>query len=95
MALDKQEILKLANLAKLELSAEESKQYQEQLTEVLDYFQKIKELNLASIEASLSGAARINHQPRADQVKPSAPATIKQAVELKDNYLVTPAVFKK
>ena len=95
MALSKEEILKLANLAKLELSTAELNQYQHQLTEVLNYFSKLTELNLVTIEASLSGADNLEYQPRADQVQPSTPEVIKQAVELKDNYLVAPAVFKK
>lgn len=95
MHLDKKEIQKLANLAKLELTSEEVEEYQHQLKEVLDYVGKMQELNLATIEPSLTGVPTGEHQLRDDRPAASQPETIKQARELKDGYLISPAVFKK
>ncbi len=95
MGLDKKDILKLANLAKLSLTSEEVEQYQQQLKEVLDYVDKLKELNLSTIEASLTGIGHGQHQLRNDEASDSTPSVIKQAVNLQEGYVVSPAVFKK
>ncbi len=95
MSLDKKEVLKLANLAKLQLDSDEVEQYQHQLEEVLDYVDQLKDLNLATIEPSLSGVKAGEHQLRSDQVGVSQPKVIDQAAELNDGLMVSPAVFKK
>jgi aspartyl-tRNA(Asn)/glutamyl-tRNA(Gln) amidotransferase subunit C len=95
MSLSKEEIIKLANLAKLQLSPEEVKIFKDQLTDILGYIDQLKKLDLADTKISLSGAEEIDHQLRLDMVAESQPDTINQAYELKDNYLVSPGVFKK
>ena len=95
MSLSKEEIIKLANLAKLQLSHEEVKVFKDQLTDILGYVDQLKKIDLSDTEISLSGAEEIEHPLRLDIAANSQPDTIKQAHELKDNYLVSPGVFKK
>lgn len=92
MALDKKEIIALADLAKLALEDREIELYQEQLKEVLSYVDKIKELDLAKIKESLTGV-ELGVQPRIDKVKASQPDIIKQASKIEDSYVATPQVF--
>src|SRR3989344_888450 len=52
--LDEKEIKHLAKLAGLELTHEEIKKYQEQLSETLDYVENLKELNVSKTLATNS-----------------------------------------
>lgn len=95
MELDKKEIEKLADLAKLELSESEIETYKNQLAGVLDYVNKINELDLKSVKESLSGADDTSVGPRPDEVWASRPETILSAHNRKDSLVVAPNVFDK
>jgi aspartyl-tRNA(Asn)/glutamyl-tRNA(Gln) amidotransferase subunit C len=96
MKLDKKEIKHLADLAKLQLTSEEIATYADQLTDVLDFVDKINKLDLKKIKESLTGVDESDIvPPRPDQVEESDPEVIKQASELRENYLVAPNVFDK
>ena len=95
MGLDKAEIKKIADLAKLELSDSELETYQEQLASVLNYVNKINELDLKSVKESLSGTEDTLVGPRPDELKASKPETIKSAHSIKDSLVVAPNVFDK
>lgn len=95
MALDKKEIINLANLAKLELSEDEIKQYQNQLSDVLAYVEKINTLDLKDVKESLSGAEDNELILRPDEVVESQPEVIDQACSISDSYVATPQALKK
>lgn len=95
MALNKKDIQSLAELAKLNLSDQEVKDYTRQLDKVLAYFGKIKKLKLDKVKSSLSGAEDLPSVWRPDQAKASDNQLIKQAAKLEGGYLVAPNVFKK
>ena len=95
MALSKKEVLKLANLAKLDLSDEELATFGHQLTEVLDYFDQLKKLDLNKVDASISGVDQTALKLRLDQVKDSQPEVLQQSQQVEDDYLVAPQVFEK
>ena len=48
--LTEDEVKHVAKLARLDLSGEEMKKFQEQLSEILDYFEVLKELNTEKVE---------------------------------------------
>ena len=50
MALTKDEVLKIARLARLELSPDEVQTYGTQLSAILEYVEKLKKLNVEGIE---------------------------------------------
>lgn len=93
MKLSKEEIEKLADLAKLQLSDEEINLYQEQLKDVLTYVEKINELDLEKIKESLTGAEDSKLGPRPDKVEASQPEVIKQACQMEGEYMAAPKVF--
>jgi aspartyl-tRNA(Asn)/glutamyl-tRNA(Gln) amidotransferase subunit C len=96
MKLDKKQVKHLANLAKLELSAEELEIYADQLTDVLGFVEKINKLDLEKIKESLTGVDGSDTvPPRPDQAEESNPEVIQQACQLENNYLVAPNVFDK
>ena len=60
----------VAHLARLSLSAEEAAQFGAQLSHVLDYVEKLKEVNVDGIEPTAHAFPLIN-VTRPDQARPS------------------------
>lgn len=54
MSLTLEEVDHIADLARLELSAEEKMRYREQLSAVLDYFKDLQQVNTSDISPSFS-----------------------------------------
>lgn len=48
--IERDEVLKVANLARLELTAEEESQFTTQLGDILDYFEQLSELDVEGVE---------------------------------------------
>ncbi len=72
MALSLEEVRRIAVLARLELSPDEERLFQGQLSAVLDYVAQLNELDVSSVEPmthALAEAAPL----RADEVRPSLP----------------------
>ncbi len=106
MSLNKEEILKIANLAKLELSAEEIAAFPNQLSDVLAYFDKLTSLNLKNVEPFISELGFSDFSPtgeksggkyllRADEVGQSDASIKDQFVKVEDDYLVVPQVLAR
>ncbi len=60
----------IARLAHLELGEEEANLFSGQLGSVLNYMEKLKELNVDNIEPTMHGHGRVNAF-REDEVRPS------------------------
>lgn len=50
MKLSREQVLKIAHLARLELTLEEVERYSTQLSSILDYVEKLNQLNVDGIE---------------------------------------------
>lgn len=72
MSLTRQEVEKIAHLARLALTEEQITEYQEQLSAVLDYAEMLNELDLRDVEPTAHAVARTNVF-RDDRVEPSLP----------------------
>jgi aspartyl-tRNA(Asn)/glutamyl-tRNA(Gln) amidotransferase subunit C len=72
MSLSLQEVEKIASLARLELSAAEKIQYKEQLSAILEYAERLNELDITNIQPTTSAATGQNVL-REDIVEPSLP----------------------
>lgn len=70
MVLTEEEVRKVANLARLELSEDEIEEYRRQLSEVLDYVEQLNELALDDVEPTARAVAQANVW-REDEVRPS------------------------
>jgi aspartyl-tRNA(Asn)/glutamyl-tRNA(Gln) amidotransferase subunit C len=96
MKLDKKEILKLADLAKLELDKKEVDTYKKQLGDILSYVDNLNKLDLGDTRESLTGVRESDVvPPRPDVVQKSDPKAIEQASLSKDNYVEASNVFDK
>lgn len=70
MSLSLQEVEKIAHLARLELTDAQKKQYQQQLSAVLDYAERLNELQIEEVVPTSSAVAMQNVM-RQDHIEPS------------------------
>ena len=69
MSLTRQEVEKIAHLARLALTDKEKEEYQRQLSAVLDYAAMLDKLDLSDIQPAVHAVARKNVM-RGDVVEP-------------------------
>jgi aspartyl-tRNA(Asn)/glutamyl-tRNA(Gln) amidotransferase subunit C len=94
MTLSPEDVEKIATLARLELTAEEKALYQEQLSAVLDYAERLNELDLQNVRPTASVLA-LRNVMRDDEVEPSIPtedALFNASQQDADQFLIQ-AVF--
>ncbi|MCY3798808.1 MAG: Asp-tRNA(Asn)/Glu-tRNA(Gln) amidotransferase subunit GatC [Chloroflexi bacterium] len=60
----------IADLARLELSEDDVARYQRQLSDILDYFQKLEELDTSHIDPT-SSVLPLTNVMRADEARPA------------------------
>lgn len=70
MSLTRNEVLKIADLARMTLTEDELTRFSSQLTAVLDFAARLNELDLSGIEPSAHAVARTNVM-RDDVIMPS------------------------
>ncbi len=92
------EVIHVAKLANLNLTAEEIKKYQSQFSQILVYFQKLNQIDTVSIPElhQITGLKNIFRQ---DEVKTgrmlSVDAALSSACKKHHDYFVVKAVIKK
>lgn len=72
MSLSLQDVEKIAGLARLALTEEEKSRYQEQLSAILDYAERLNELDTADVPPTAS-AVQLQSVMREDVIEPSLP----------------------
>jgi len=72
MALTIEEVKKIAYLARMHLTSEEEERYAGQLSAILDYAQRLQEVDTSHIPPTAS-VLPLNAPLRADEVRPSTP----------------------
>jgi len=72
MRISKDDVKKIADLARLDLTEAEIEKYQAQLEQILDYVQKLNELDTENTEPTYT-VHQADHHLREDKVKPSLP----------------------
>lgn len=72
MALTREEVAHIAELAKLGLTEEEMEQFREQLSAILEYAARLQELDTAAIPPTAS-VLDLQNVMRPDQPRPSIP----------------------
>lgn len=94
MSLTKEDVKKVAKLAKLRLSEEEVAKFQGQLSSVLEYFDMLGEVDTTNVVPTAQTTGLINNF-RVDEVGVSLPqdVAISQAEKTKDGYFKVKAVL--
>ena len=72
MALSRDEVLHIAQLARVGLSEEDVAKFREQLSDVLDHFETLKALDTEGVEPTAYPLA-LESVMRSDEVRPSLP----------------------
>ena len=72
MPLSREEVLHIAQLARVGLSEEDVATFQEQLSEILDHFETLKALDTEGVEPT-SHPLSLESVMRPDEVRPSLP----------------------
>jgi aspartyl-tRNA(Asn)/glutamyl-tRNA(Gln) amidotransferase subunit C len=76
--LSRDQVLHVARLARLELTDDEIERYSGELSKVLDYIEKIGELDLADVEPT-SHVVEVENVLRPDEPRPSLPVDVARA----------------
>lgn len=93
MALSKEEVLKIAGLARLEFKEEEVEKFRVQLNNILDYVEKLSEINVEGVEP-LSHSVELSNAFREDVVKQSIPnkLAVENAPAEEDGAFIVPKI---
>jgi aspartyl-tRNA(Asn)/glutamyl-tRNA(Gln) amidotransferase subunit C len=73
--LSRDQVLHVARLARLELTEDEIERFSEELSKVLDYIEKISELDLEQVPPT-SHVIDVENALRADEPRPSLPRDV-------------------
>jgi len=95
MPLSIEEVEHIARLARLELNAEQKALYRQQLSNILDYIAKLRELDTTSVPPT-SGGGLTRMEFRADRSRAglSTEALLHNAPETEDDQFKIPPVFE-
>lgn len=96
MAISKEEVYKVATLARLKLTEQEADQFTSQLNDILEFANKLNELDTANVEPT-SHVLPIHNVLREDEVRPSIDRekALQNAPEQQDGMFYVPAVFEE
>jgi len=105
MKISREEVLRVAELAHLELSAEEIDTYRGQLDEILTYVDKLEELDVENVEAmaqvlftsAADGVSEAHSELREDVLRrcDAAEAILAQAPEAAKPFFRVPKVIER
>lgn len=94
--ISKKDVQNIAKLARLSLSEKEIEKYQEEISEILDYIEKLKEVNVENVKA-MSHPIEVENVLRNDKEKREDSERIKKLLDLmpetKNGYLKTKPIF--
>ena len=92
--IDREQVRKVANLARLELTPEEEEQFTSQLGNILDYFQQLSELDVSDV-APTTRAIDVSNVTRTDDLQPYAEreAILQGAPEQEGEFFKVPKIL--
>jgi len=92
--IDREQVHKVANLARLELTAEEEQQFTLQLGSIIDYFQQLNELDISGVPPT-TRAIDVSNVTRADNLQPdpNREAILQSAPEQEGDFFKVPKIL--
>lgn len=95
MKISKEEVEKIAHLARLEIDAGQTEAMAEQLSHILQYIDKLKDVDVEGVKSS-ADAAFLQNVLREDEVKPSPgpDVTLANAPLREGDFYAVPRVVK-
>jgi len=97
MAIDRAQVRHVARLARLALSAEEEERFAAQLGHVLEYIERLREVDVAGVEPlSFAGDAEGGVPMREDETRPCLPReqVLAQAPQQDGQAFVVPRIIE-
>lgn len=95
--ISKEEVKHIAKLARLGLSEKEMEKMKKELSSILEYFEKLKEVDVSQIEPTFHSVP-IENVMREDKIndkhQPQSAKLLYLAPETKDGYLKVKSIFK-
>jgi aspartyl-tRNA(Asn)/glutamyl-tRNA(Gln) amidotransferase subunit C len=87
--LTRDDVLKLAQLARLELTEEEIEQYSTELTEILDYVEQLSGVDVAGLQPTnqVTGLTNVTREDKIRDYGYKASELLKNVPEKKDNQI--------
>ena len=94
MIIDREEVKKVARLARLEITPEEEEQFTTQLSSILEYFQQLSELDTTDVPPT-TRAIDISNVTRGDfnQVYEDREALLEAAPKREDDFFRVPQIL--
>lgn len=95
MELSRDDVMHVARLARLELTPEEVRLFQKQLSDILSHVEKLKELETSSVEPT-SHAMPLQNVFREDEVRASLPRekVLQNAPDRAENFFRVPKIIE-
>jgi aspartyl-tRNA(Asn)/glutamyl-tRNA(Gln) amidotransferase subunit C len=92
--IDREQVLKVAHLARLELTPEEEVQFTTQLSDILDYIQQLSELDVTNVLPT-TRAIDISNVTREDELQPylDREAILNSAPEQEGEFFKVPKIL--
>ena len=92
--IDREQVKKVANLARLDITPEEEEQFTTQLNSILDYFDQLSELDTDNVPPT-TRAIETSNITRPDQLQPftDRQALLDSAPEQDGDYLCVPKIM--
>ena len=92
--IDREQVKKVAHLARLDITPEEEQQFTTQLNSILDYFEQLSELDTNNVPPT-TRAIELSNITRRDRLKPfpDKEALIQAAPEPEGDYFRVPKIL--
>lgn len=94
--ISRQEVQRIAKLARLGLAEKEVEKYQKELSSILDYIEKLKEVDISGVEPTSHSILLENVIRKDENQKPEVKSQklIKLAPQTKSGYLKVKSILK-
>ncbi len=94
--IDREQVHKVAHLARLELTPEEEEQFTTQLGSILDYFQQLSELDVSDVPPT-TRAIDVSNVTRPDALQPygDREAILESAPEQEGEFFKVPKILNQ
>ncbi len=94
MKIDREQVKKVAHLARLEITPEEEQQFTTQLSSILEYFEQLSELDTDEV-APTTRAIETSNITRPDELKPfpDKEDLLKEAPQQEGEYFKVPQIL--
>ena len=95
--ISKKEVQHIAKLARLGLAEKEIERFRRELSKILDYMEKLKEVDISKVEPT-SHSIKVENVMREDRPEEEKLETIKKLIEMapekKEGYLKVKSILK-